>query len=255
MRFYYVSLLSWAVYVVYGAIAIALLSLLWRKFLRLTFRNPAYWALAVTILIAPWIEELWIAYNFDRLCRKDAGMFINKTVEVDGYYNDTGTINRLVGGPPYKFIEAPEGDGKYRRVERATEQEKLAAMAWYSESKGKLPEKEWITHLVSKDTRIVVEMDTGYAWRITRLDKPTARYHYKTINSHTSVGHEIKQFENVVIDTHGGEMLGRYTNYYRGPYWFFISLGAPTIPCAETESDVRARGTLSVDALTLKPSK
>jgi hypothetical protein len=176
-------------------------------------------------------------------------------VQVDGYYNDTGTINRLVGGPPYNFIESPEGNGRYRRVEHATEQEKVAAIAWYAKSNGKQPgEKEWFTQQVSKDTKVAVEMDTGNAWRITALDKPTARYHYKTLASHTPSGHQIKRFEDVVIDSAEGQVLGRYTNYYRGPYWFFISSGAPTIPCTETQAGTREHGTLIYYAV-LKPSK
>jgi hypothetical protein len=244
----------WAVY---GAIVITLVSLLWTKVLKLRLRNPAYWMLAIAILAAPWIEELWIAYNFDRLCRKDAGVFIYKTVDAEGYYEGTGKVTRLVGRPPFKFIESPDDGGKYRRVEHATEQDKTDALAWYHKTKGKSPgEKDWFTRLVSDRVKVVVEMDTGHAWRVSILDEPTARYQYRELNAHTPVAHEITRFERVVIDAQtGGEVLGRYTNYYRGPYWFFVSLSAPTIPCHETEAGVRKHGTLSLFALTLRPSK
>jgi hypothetical protein len=257
MRFYYFSLFSWMAYAVVVFIAIALLWLLWTKMLKLKIRNPVFWGLVAAIIVGPWGEELWIAYNFDRLCRKDAGVFINKTVEVDGYYNDTGTVTRLVGGPPYKFIESPERDGGFRRVERASDEEKARALAWYAQKNaGKQPaENDWVTQPVSDRVQVTVEVSTGYAWRITKLDKPTARYQYKTLNSHTPVAYQVKRFEDVVIDNQTGEVLGRYTNYYRGPYWFYISLGVETIPCEETEADVRKHGTLSVFALTLRPSK
>lgn len=254
MRFYYFSLFSWMAWALYGAIAIAVLSLLWAKLLKLRFRNPVYWILVAAVLVAPWGEELWIAYTFDRLCRKDAGVFIDKTVEVDGYYNDTGKITRLANSP-YKFIESRDDGGKFRRVERATEQEKADALAWYRKTKDKEPdEREWFTRPVSEDTRIVVEMDTGNAWRVTKLDKPSAQYQFKTLNSHTPVAHQVKRFEDVVVDNKTGEVLGRYTNYYRGPYWFFLSLGTSTIPCAETQAATRQYGSLIYSAV-LKPSK
>jgi len=216
MRFYYFSLFSWMVYAVYGLIAIALISLLWTKLLKLKLRNPGYWILTAVALVAPWSEELWISYNFDQLCRKDAGIVINKTIEVDGFYDDTTHWWRqLKESSKYTFVESRDSaDGTYWRVERDGDQ---------------------VRHF--------------------RIEKPTARYQYKRGDNHTPVAHEIKRFENTVVDSQTGDVLGRYTNYRRGPYWFFISLGAPTIPCEEAEAGVRKHGTLSVFALTLKPSK
>jgi len=246
MRFYYFSVFSWMAYAVFVVIAIVLLWLVWTKLLGLKVRGPVYWILVAVIVVGPWGEEFWIAYNFGQLCRKDAGVFIYKTVEVDGYYDATGTVTRIVGGPPYKFIESPDGKGKYRRVERATEVEKARALAWYAENRpGMQPNKnEWITQPVDEKVRVVVEPDTGYAWRVTRLDKPTARFQYRTVNSHTPVAHRVKRFEDVVVDEETGAVIGRYVNYYRGPYWFFISLGAPTIPCEEAQAGTRKYGSL-----------
>jgi hypothetical protein len=216
MRFYYFSIFSWAMYAVYAVVAIAIVSLLWTKVLDRKLRNPGYWILLTATLIAPFSEELWIAYNFDRLCQKDAGVFVNKTVDVDGFYDDTTHWWRqLRESSNFKFVESRDtATGQVWRVER-----------------------------------------DGDGVRHVKIDKPTARYHYRSINSHTPVGHQISRFENVVLDSSNGEVLGRYTNYYRGPYWFFIQLSAPTIPCKETESAVRTYGTVSVYALTFKPSK
>jgi len=257
VRFYYFSIFSWMLYPTLAAIGLTLLWALWTKVLKLKIANPVYWVLVAAILVGPWVEELWIAYNFDRLCRKDAGVFINKTVEVDGYYNQTGAgMSRIVGGPTYKFVEVPDGTGGYRRIEHATTEEKARAIAKYVENhKGKQPdEKEWFTQQISEDVQVTVEMNTGYAWRITKLDKSTARYQYKTLNSHTPVAHQIKRFEDVVVDNQTGDVLGRYVNYYRGAYWFFISLGRPTIPCEETEAGTRKHGTL-IYREVLKPLK
>jgi hypothetical protein len=251
MRFYYASIFSQAVWIVYCVVAIPLFWLILRAIRgRLTVLSASLSAFIVAAL--PWSEEWWIAYNFAQMCQKDAGVFINKIVTVDGYYNDTGTITRLVGGPKYRFVEAPEAIGHYRRVERATQKERDAAIAWYAKSNGEQPdEKLWFTQQVSDRVKIAVEMDTGYTWRIMTLDHPTARYHYKTLNSHTPVALRIKRFENVVIDSQTHEVLGRYVDYARGPYWFFVSLGAPTMSCEETRVGTRKYDSLIYRAVLL----
>jgi hypothetical protein len=213
MRFYYISIFSWLAYAAVAFVSIVLLWLVWTRLLKLNTRNPAYWILVAAILIGPWVEELWIAYNFDRLCRKDAGVFITKTVEVDGFYDDThGWRPDKLRTSGYKFMEGRDGGTIWRH--------------------------EYV----------------GEEIRSRKIDKPTARYRYKTLNSHTPVAHQIKRFEDVVIDNLSGEVLGRYTNYYRGPFWFFVSLGAPTIPCEETQAGTRKYGALIYNAV-LKPSK
>jgi hypothetical protein len=196
MRFYYFSLLSWVVYVVYGAIAVTLVSLLWTKFLKLKLRNPVYWALAVAILVAPWIEELWIAYNFDRLCRKDAGVFINKSVEVDGFYDDTTHWWRqLSESSNYKFVESRDNaTGQLWRVERV-----------------------------------------GDELRHFKIDEPTARYRYMAPQQSAPIGYKIRKTERVVTDSQTQEVLARETLYARKAYWFFIALGAPVILCKDVD--------------------
>jgi hypothetical protein len=242
--------MAWATY---GVIAVTLVSLLWNKLLTLKLCTPGYWVLVSAVLIAPWIEELWIAHNFDRLCRKDAGIFINKSVEAEGYYEGTGKITRIVGRPQFKFIESPDDDGKYRRVEHATEKEKTDALAWYQKTNGKQPgEREWFTRPVSKDVRVVVETDTGFAWRVTTLDKPTARYLYMVSQQSAPVAYKIRKTERLVTDSQTQEVLARETLYARDPYWFFISLDAPVMLC----KDVDQRKSPSVGSIlnaVLKP--
>jgi len=194
MRFYYFSVFSWMAYGLYLVLVVGALSALWSKAFNLKLANPVYWILVAAITIGPWSEELWIAYNFDYLCRKDAGVFINKTVEVDGFYDDTTHWWRQLAESKYKFVESKDYiDKTLWRVERAGDE---------------------IRHF--------------------RIDKPTARYHYKRVDVHTPVAHQIKRFENVVVDSQSGEVLARYTDYSRGPYWFFISLGTASIECRET---------------------
>ena len=34
-----------------------------------------------------------------------------------------------------------------------------------------------------------------------------------------------------VVDSESGQELGRYTTYYREPYWFFVGLDRPNMGC------------------------
>jgi hypothetical protein len=193
MRFYYFSLFSWLAYAIVVAVVLPLLWLVWTRILKLKTANPTFWVLIAAIVVGPWVEELWIAYNFDRLCRKDAGAFINRTVEVDGFYDDTRQWWRQLQESGYQFVESREyGTKNYWRVELL-----------------------------------------GGGVRHFKIDQPTARYHYRTVNNAMPVAHQIKRFEDVVLDNQTGEILGRYTNYTRGAYWFFISLDRPIIECVE----------------------
>ncbi len=231
MRFYYLSLFSVIAWAVYGVIAVTLISLLWTKLLKLKLRNPGYLVLVSAVLIAPWFEELWVAYNFEQLCRKDAGIFINKIVQVDGYYDGGGKITRIVSAP-YTFIESPDDGGMYRRVEHATDREKADALTWFQETKGRQPgSREWFARTVAPNVEIFIETDTGHAWRITKLDKPTARYLFTTPQQSSPVGYKIRRTERLVTDTQTQEVLARETLYARDPYWFFIALDAPVMLC------------------------
>jgi len=230
MGFYYISLFSWLIFAVYFAIAATII-------IKTCGANKLseYWkaGLLAVAFIAPWTEELWIAYNFGQLCRKDAGLFINKTVEVEGYYDDTG-VTRLPPASPYRFIESPDGKGKFHRVDRASPKEEDRARQWYAnEYQGKQLEKgknEWIRHPVDDRAQVIVEIDTGYAWRITTLDKPAARYHYQKDDG-VPLTHKVGRQMSKVVDSESGQELGSYTRYYREAYWFLIGLSAPNMGC------------------------
>ena len=257
MRFYYFSIFSVMLYAVVISVAIVLLTMAWVWLLKFKLRNPVYWILVAALLVGPWGEELWIAYNFDQLCRKDAGIVVNKTVEVDGFYDSTmRTAYELTKKAGYKFVEHPTEDRSgTERVELATAAEREKALTWYAErNPGKDHPKDRAVFYPINDKVVVAVSPNGDAWKVTKLDKPTAHYQYKTINSHTPVAYKIKRLEDVVVDAQGGSVLGRYTNYYREAYWFYISLDTPTIPCAESVAATRKYGTLIYRSI-LKPEK
>jgi len=257
MRFYYASFFSSLLWIVFCAVAIPLFWLIWSKGFDRKFTWRSALISAVVIAMLPWAEEWWIASSFGYYCRKDAGVFVYKTVEVDGYYNGTGAVTRIVDGPAYKFIEGPERGGGYRRVERATEDEKNRAIDIYVKDKGKQPgERDWISETVGGNGKINVEMNTGLAWRFTKLDKPTARYEYRTLQQSARNGYKIRKTEHVVKDIQTGELLGRETVYVRDAYWFFIGLDAPVMVCPDSREKAQyPRGMLYENVLIPKGSK
>jgi hypothetical protein len=236
MRFYYASLFSTLLWIVYCVIVIPLSWLVWAKLLgrKLTLRSAAISALVIAML--PWTEELWIAYRFSQLCRKDAGVFINKVVTVDGFYDDTsGGVLSLVEPGRYRFVEGHDRSG-YVRVsmgDAAFMQQALSRFQAENPQKD-VSKLDLVRVKLDEDTEAIIYPKQGKSWRVIKLDHPTARYQYRRVDSHTPVAIGVKRFENVVLDTQTGERLGRYTDYSRGPHWFYIGLDAPSIECAET---------------------
>lgn len=229
MRFYYWSGLSWLILLPVYLIGAGLITLLWWWLAKRLSRSwivivPLYAVLAV----APWVEELWIAWNFGHLCKKDAGIFIKRTVEVEGFYDATAGLLEIYRPVPPNVAEYYEKGGfKFYELSLANTKGGPSRVVHYEKLKGQ--------------------------WTATALDHSTARYHYRVLASHKAVTHGVKKFENVVLDTQTGDVLGRYLNYYRSAPWFFVGLDRPTIPCRETEEATRKYGTISVYALALRP--
>ena len=213
MRFYYLSLLSLTAWIVYGVVAVTLVSLLWRKLLKLSIRNAGFGVLVLAVLIAPWVEELWIAYNFDRLCRRDSGIFIYKTVEAEGFYDDTTHWWRqLRESSSYEFVE----------------------------SRDNITEQLWR-----------VERD-GDGVRHFKIAKPTARYWFTFPRRSEPIGYKIRKTERLVSDSQTREVLARETLYARDAYWFFVALGAPSMLCMDVDQRV-SPSVGSIHNAVLKP--
>lgn len=210
MRFYYISIFS---VMLLGLIYLIGTGLLVWFGIWLRKRWKGAWRVMVPLFLllyaVPVAEEFWIAWNFGQLCKKDAGIFVNKTVEVEGFYDDTTHWWRQLAESNYQFVESRDNTyGGLWRVER-----------------------------------------DGTGVRHFKIDHPSARYHYRRLAWHSPVAHQVAKFENAVMDTQSGDVLGRYIAYYRGPPWYFVGLDRPTIPCTETERDTRKYGTISIDAL------
>lgn len=257
MRFYYFSIIGTFLALAASGVLVTAFWLVWTK---LAGRKLTTRVVAVSIpvaLLLPWTEEFWIAWNFGQLCRKDAGLFVSKTVEVDGFYDSTtawGPRQLSEGG--YRFVESRDNVyGRFARVERADAEARDRALQWYStQNPGKeRPKDLFIQHRVSETEQISVSPNGVDAWRTTKIDKPTARYHYTFPHQNSPTGHKLSKIERVVLDSQTGELLARETKYSRTAHWLFFSLGSPVMLCpAPGERPHEERG--SIFLLVLKPS-
>ena len=203
MRFYYLSIFSVIMLAIIYFVGTALLVLL-GSWLRKRW-SKAWIAMAPLFLLlytAPVAEEFWIAWNFGQLCRKDAGIFIHKVVEVEGFYDATRSTH---DGP---------------RNPQAIEEYEKSGYSFY--------EKKF------RNTGKIVRVEKfNGVWTPTVLDRPTARYHYRWPHSHSRVGHKVVKHERVVVDSMSGDVLGRDLEYGRKAPWFFIGLDRPLMLCPE----------------------
>jgi len=194
--------------------------------------------LFLLLYLAPIAEELWIAWHFGQLCRKDAGIFVNKTVEVEGFFNATGSTLDLVRPGNYKFIEAyrPSNKGgapEIIRLEFGDAEFFRQAVERYEKefSSQKASEKDVLRVNLDERTEALLYPQKGDSWRITKLEKSTARYHYLQTDAQASQGHKLSKFERVVIDSQTRDLLARETVYGRGAPWFYIGLAHPVMQC------------------------
>jgi hypothetical protein len=228
--FYYTSLLSIVpLAIAYGVMALAFWGVVAAS-RGIRYRKAVLFLAGIAALLVPMSDELWIAWKYGQACN-EAGTFIYKTANVDGYYNDSGVITRIVGGPPYGYIESRDDKSGFRRVERASEDEKVQTLGLLKAAPGQARvTHNWVTRAVNERTSVTVEMDTGYAWKITKLDAPTSRYHF-TSRSHEPYSYKVVKHEYLITDRETKSVIARERVFGRYAPWFFIGLDAPVMLC------------------------
>ncbi len=231
MRFYYISIVSVMLLAIIYAAGTAILALFgaWLK---------KRWAKAWTVMVplflllyaAPVAEEFWIAWNFGQLCKKDAGIFVYKTVEVEGFYDTTAEL-RNFSNPALPQSADYYNNGGFHFYE--------------------------LTLLDARGgpKRVVHYEKANGAWTPTVLDHPTARYHYTRNIYGERVQHKISRQESRVTDSSTGEVVGRYVEYGRSPPWFFVSLGAAPYSCDGPDGGPNSKFNSLVYRDVLKPIK
>jgi hypothetical protein len=167
---------------IYSWIVIGLLIVFWYPLRRWRFTWVPFVAVGLVAIVAPWAEEYWIASRFEELC-KGAGVHVYRTVEVEGFYDDTGVVgeNDLSAGWTYLEYRDP----------------------------------------VYKDVRRIQKNDGRT--QTLHVALPTARYHYRHAYQPTpyryeeSVAWKVERTEWQVVDSQSSEVLGRETKYSRYP--------------------------------------
>jgi len=227
MRFYYVSIFSLMLLGVIYLTGTGLLVWFW-VWLRQRWKNA--WLVMVPLFLllylAPIAEELWIAWNFGQQCRKDAGRFIYKTVEVEGFYDAT---RERLPGPVSEQAADYLDKGGYRFYEMV------------------LP-----NHTGGPNQVVHLEKVNG-DWKATVLDHPTGRYHFY-MDSGIQITHGVWSQTSSVVDKHSGDLLARYTRYDREAPWFFISLGRPRIACDGPDGGPNTKYNFLIYRDVLKPT-
>jgi hypothetical protein len=249
MGFYYLSILSLILIAVIYVVAIGVFRFIWVRLLSRKFGGPTVWIVVAAILIAPWAEELWVAWNFGQAC-KEAGTFIYKKVQVEGFYDDTtGWGPRQLAESKYRFMESRDLlNRRLLRVEPADGAARDRAIIWHAEKtgSGQATEGPFVVQPINEKEQVVVAPNRTDAWRVTTIDGPTARYHYKWPDRGARVAHKVGRSETVVIDTQTNEQIARYTRFGRRPSWFWIGLDVPAFAC-----DAPGRWPFSKDSLSV----
>lgn len=170
--------------------------------------GPIKWAtlglLGLVLTAIPVGDDAYIQWNFNRLCR-DAGMHYEKKIAVDGFYDSTGRSG-------YALIE----QRGFRVIEH-----------W-----------DRISAKIERVERV------GGDWRVTVLDRPTARYHYKFSSQHDRVALQVTKMEAVILDTETGKVVARQTIYTRYPGWLdsrwlgFFDAGGTMCPTSDKAGDL-----------------
>jgi len=178
---------------------------------------------ALVLLLLPIGEELWVAFNFAQAC-KDAGTFINRKVTVDGFYD--ATRNTHSGRPTADAARHFDSEG-FRFYEMVLRDNK------------------------GGPNRVVHLERSSDEWRVSVLDRPTARYHYRW-RSHIPIAPKVVKHESTVVDTQDETVIGRETIVGRYAPWFFVGLDAPQMQCYGRR-DPEIRG--SIHRHVLLPNK
>lgn len=229
LRFYYWTGLNWIILFPTYLIGAGLLALLWW---RLAKRMKRAWIVMVPLFgllaIGPWMEEFWIAWNFGRLCKKDAGIFIHKVVEVEGFYDATAGLYAATNPVPDAAADYYEKGGfQFYELSMANPRGGPSRVVHYAKVNG--------------------------VWTATVQDHPKARYHYTTNIYGSRAAHKITRQESLVTDKSTEEVIGRYVEYGRRPPWFFIGLGESPYSCDGPDGGPNSKYNRLIYRKVLKP--
>lgn len=145
--------------------------------------GPIKWAtlglLGLVLAAIPVGDDAYIQWHFNRLCR-DAGIHYENKIVVEGFYDST-----MRSG--------------YEKVEKAG----FRFIEHWDRINGKIERVERV----------------GGEWRVTELDHPTARYHYKYLSQHEPIAFRVRKVDIAIVDTETNKVVGRQLIYTRYAGW------------------------------------
>jgi hypothetical protein len=213
------GLFDYIIIAVFYGLAGAVLILTWLFLRRWKYWPAVIFPLAVVAVVLPWAEEVWIAWRFHNLC-KDAGVHVYRKVEANGYYDATTT-----GWSKPEVVTDPRAIAEYEQSGFRFRERNTSVV-------GHAPGK--ISHLAK---------DSDGSWRVSVIEKPTARYHYKhsyqpSPNVYEQpMGWGIEKKELIVVDSETGETIARDLGYNRRSSWIqriWIGLiGSDLVQCPD----------------------
>jgi hypothetical protein len=256
MAFYYFSLFSiLPLGIAYGILALIFWGIAWgtRGIRR---RGLILSAVGVVFLLLPISEELWIAWNFGQAC-KEAGTFIQRKVQVEGFYDDTaGWGPRQLAESKYQFMESRDVlHRRLLRVERTDDASRNRALAWYAEKNPSAEQSKdlYVVYPLNDKEQVVVSPNGMNAWRVTKLDRPTARYWY-AVDQGERLSHKLDRQQATVTDKQSAEVIARYVRYSREAPWYFIGLDRPNLGCDEPGGGPHSKRSFLIYREALTPS-
>ena len=204
-------------------------------------KSVPFFLIFFTCLLSACMQNKPVGYDapglgeLKRLCAKDAGLKINKTVEAEGYYDATsdGGVVRLIEKGLYRFYEYCTDEPTYKNilepgcwrmsmVRRASNQcdihmdKELAETADRLAPSVAVPYREFL-----KENCIAVE----------KIKEPTARYSYEVERKerwlNESEDTKIHQYIGKVMDNETGDVMAQRIDYLldQKKYSFLSSIG------------------------------
>lgn len=147
-----------------------------------------------------------------KLCAKDAGLKIYKTVEDDGYYDTTGGFDLVTS--PYKFYEFCNDPSSFTKFDVIPEP------GCYRVEKIKRIEGECHPAYANALAKVVVDPYPEFLKEnciaVKKIDKPEARYSYHSELSAWLARNKYSEFirsDSYIKDKVTSQVIGRYVSY------------------------------------------
>ena len=145
------------------------------------------------------------------LCEKDAGLTINRTVEVDGFYDATGSSINLIESD-YQFIEYCDEHPLFTQA--------IPEPGCWRMRKVKRESGQCYERLDKRISKFVVdpypEFLKDHCIAVEKIERPEAQYSYHSDFKQWLYKNDVSEFTRSDIyikDTVSSEILGRYISY------------------------------------------